>query len=142
FRFDFFLARIDKAIGFEPRLPRIQIEIAATMCDQLYMRAPFNNLAMLEHENLISTSYGAQTMRNNEGCAARHQRGESFLNQRFAFGVQTGCCLIQNENSRIGQNRSCDCHSLALASGKFDATLADDGVQAFLHAESELVHSS
>jgi hypothetical protein len=65
---------------------------------------------------LIGASNGAQAMRDDKCRSAGHESRESFLDQGFAFGIEARCRLIQNEDSRISQNRSRDSHSLALTS--------------------------
>src|SRR5437867_7011351 len=67
------------------------------------------------------------------------QRLEAVLNQRFTFAVEARCRLIEDEDSRIGENRARDRDALALAARKPDAPFADDRVVAFFESFDKLV---
>src|SRR4051812_33650772 len=97
------------------------------------MRAALDNPAVFKNENLIGASNGAESVRDNERRAAGHKGSKALLNQRFAFGIEAGCRFIENEDSRIGQDRTGDSHALPLATRKLHAALSDDRVEPFIH---------
>src|ERR1700681_1782835 len=67
-------------------------------------------------------------MGNHKSGAAAHQVAQTFLDEGFGFGVEAGSGFVQDENARIGENGARDGDALLLSAGKFDATLADNGV--------------
>src|SRR5215467_4165491 len=105
------------------------------------MRSPFDDLAIFQHKNLIRTANGAQAMRNNKRCPAAHQRRKTFLDVRLAFGIETGSCLVENQNTRRCENRTRDRHSLPLAARKFYAAFSNDCVVLLLESLGKLVHA-
>ena len=78
-------------------------------------------------------------MRDYKSGAAAPQRFEAVLNQRLAFAIEARGRLVENENPRIGQNRSGDRDALPLSARQSDAALADDRVVVFLERLDELV---
>src|SRR5204862_2417688 len=106
------------------------------------MRSAFDDLALLEHKNLIGIADGTQTVGDYKCRPAGHQRCESGLNEGFAFGIQAGCGFVENQDSRVRQNGARNRHSLALTAGKLYTTFANYGIEPYLHLEGELVHSS
>ena len=92
------------------------------------MRAAFDDFAGFDDEDLIGAANGGEAVGDDEGGAAAHQVGEALLNQGFGFGIEAGGGFVEDQDARIGQNGAGDGDALALAAGKLDAALADDGV--------------
>ena len=72
---------------------------------------------------------------------AFHQGAQALLDHGFALRVETRCGFIENKNARVCQDRPGDSHTLALAAGKFDAALSDDGVEAVVQFQREFIDS-
>ena len=79
------------------------------------MSAAFGDGALLQHENLVGLTNGAEAMGNHETGASLHQALKGFLNQPLGGGVDTGGGFIENQNRRIGQQRTRDADALFLA---------------------------
>ncbi len=62
--------QVDPAL--DPRLIRVQIEIAAFFRDQFMVRAAFSDLAMFDHEDLRGLPNGAQTVCDHKGGPVLH----------------------------------------------------------------------
>ncbi|MNW15826.1 hypothetical protein D3C71_2144620 [compost metagenome] len=54
-------------------------------------------------------------MRNDEACAALHDREKGFLDMKLRPRINAARCLIQNENGRIRENDARNGKQLALA---------------------------
>ena len=67
-------------------------------------------------------------MSDYKSGAAAHQVAQTFLDEGFGFRVEAGGGFVQDKNARIGENSARDGDALLLSTGKFDATLADNGV--------------
>src|ERR1700743_2062592 len=78
-------------------------------------------------------------MRDDEGGAALHEVAEAMLNHRFTLGVEGARSFVEDEDARIGENRSGDGKPMTLTAGDLDAALADDGLVAFGEALREFV---
>src|SRR3954466_12290755 len=102
------------------------------------MRASLHNLAVFQHQDLIRAAYGREAVCKDEGCSAFAQLAKAILNQRFTFAVETRCSLVENQNSRIGQNGAGNSDSLSLPAGQLHTSLADDRLVALFEAVDEL----
>ena len=103
------------------------------------MRAALDDLAALEHQDLIRAPNRRQPVRDDERRAALAQRPQAVLNQRLALAVEARRRLVEQQDARIGEDRARDRHALALAAGQPHAALADDRVVALLELLDELV---
>src|SRR5579864_8349866 len=79
-------------------------------------------------------------MCDDESRSSLHQVGETFLNHGFGFGVEAGRGFVENQDARLGQNRTSNRNSLALASRQLDAALANDRVVFVGKAFGEFIH--
>src|ERR1035437_8396053 len=78
-------------------------------------------------------------MCNDEGGAAFHEVGESFLDGGLGFGIQAAGSCVQDQDPRIGENGAGDRDAPALSAGEFDAALSDDGVVPLLELFGKLI---
>src|SRR5262249_22225054 len=81
-------------------------------------------------------------MGNDKGRTSFTQRAQTFLNQRFAFAVQSRSCFIQNQNLRVVEQRSGDGYPLSLTAGRRHASIADTGLVFIVEAIDELIAMS
>src|SRR5688572_8203835 len=108
------LARIDETIVLEVVLLVVQLLVPAAEANQLGMRSAFDDLAVLEDENLIGAANRRQPMRDHKCGTPLPERPEPVLNERLALAVEARCRLIEQENPRIGQDRARNGDALAL----------------------------
>lgn len=100
---------------------------AVFLTHQCIMRAVFHHAPMLEHHNTVQPPHGRQTMRHHQHRAPLHQPLHGLLHQSLGLRIQTGRCLIHDQNRRIGQKSTGNGHTLALPAGQLDATLPHKG---------------
>ena len=79
-------------------------------------------------------------MGNDEDGFVPDEAGKRFLNRRFIFNVQTGSCLVQQNDWRVFQEGTGDGNTLPLAAGKLAVVLADVGVPTVGQFFGKLVH--
>ena len=103
------------------------------------MIAAFDDAAGFDDQNLVGATDGGEAVGDDEGGAAAHQVAQTFLNERFGFGVEAGSGFVENQDARIGEDGAGDGDALALAAGKFYAAFADDGVVTFFKVFGEFV---
>src|SRR5882724_10636149 len=103
------------------------------------MGAALDDLTGLEHEDLIGALDRRQTVSYDERRASAAQRVQSVANQRFALAVEARCCLVENENLRVGQHGACDRDSLSLTARQLHAALANHGIVSLLEAVDEFI---
>ena len=78
-------------------------------------------------------------MGDDDGGAPAHHLRERGLHFALGYGVQRRGGLVQDQDRRVLQQRSCDGHPLPLAAGEQHAVVADAGVQALRQGSRELL---
>ena len=90
------------------------------------MRPPLDDLASLDHQDLVSAPNGREPVRDHERGAAPSQRAQAVLDERLALAVQARGCLVQDENRWIGEDGPRNGDALPLASGELHTPLPND----------------
>src|ERR1700674_95843 len=108
------LPRCEKQIAFQTMLLGVQLEVTSAQRIELFVSAAFDNLSLLDHQNLIGAPNGRQAVRDHKGRAALHQVGEPLLNHLLGFGIEAGGGLVQNQNAGFSQNGACNRDPLPL----------------------------
>src|SRR5690606_4134858 len=98
-----------------PRLIRIQLIIPPRVGNQFLVGAAFLDVALLDHEDLVGLADGAEAMGYDECGSAFHERGQALLDEGFAFCVEIGSGLIEDEDAGICENGPGDGNALPLA---------------------------
>src|SRR5476649_1974445 len=101
--------------------------IGAAARQQLGVGAALDDLASLEHENLVSVYHGGETMGDDEDGAAGKQAVDCLLHESFRFGVERRRRLVENENRRVGEKGPRDREALPLTTRQPRAALAEYG---------------
>ena len=70
------------------------------------MIAPLDNLAAMQHKNLIRIANRRQPVRDDERRPPFADNLQRLLDQPFRLAVDAGCRLIQDQNRRIERQRS------------------------------------
>lgn len=78
------------------------------------MLAAFHDFAFVDDVYDVGMFDGGEAMSYGDGGAALHQAVESLLYQVFAFCVESGSGLIQDENRGVLQDGSSDADALPL----------------------------
>src|SRR5438876_1462456 len=133
------LAGVDEEVLLKTVLLVVQLPVAAPPGEQLRVGAALDDLAALDHQDLIRAADGRQAMRDDEGGTASPQVAEPVLDRRLALRVETGRGLVEDQDPRVGENRPRDRDPLALAPGELHAPLAHDGVVALSETAHEVV---
>src|ERR1700686_4780951 len=108
------LPRCKKQIAFQTMLLGVQLEVTSAQRIELFVSAAFDNLSLLDHQNLIGAPNSRQAVRDHKGRAALHQVGEPLLNHLLGFGIEAGGGLVQNQNAGFSQNGACNRDPLPL----------------------------
>src|SRR3954471_19251700 len=116
---------LDILLGGSGRRGLQQLGIKTARVQQLFMVATLHNFASAQDQDLIGISNCPQAVRDDKTGAARHQSLQGLLNQRLGPGINAGRRLVENENGRVFQERSCDANALLFSDAELNATLAD-----------------
>ena len=108
-------SRIDEPILLEIVLLVVELAIPSIGLEQRFVRAALDDLAALEHEDLIGAANRRKPVRDHERRPATPERAQPVLNLRFALRVQARGRLIQHQDPRIGEDGARDRNALPLA---------------------------
>jgi hypothetical protein len=72
---------------------------------------------LLHDNNQIGIADRGKPVRDDYCRATPPQPAERDLNGRLAFGVESACCLIQQQDPRVAQQRAGECDPLPLSTG-------------------------
>mgnify|MGYP005858839049 FL=1 len=81
---------------------------------KIAVRALLNNLAMVDHDDIIGIPDGAQAVRDDKAGPPLHQAQQRLLDTRLGTRVNTRGRLIKDQDGRVGQNGPSNRQKLAL----------------------------
>src|SRR6188768_3069313 len=96
----------------------VKVGISAAPFHQAIVAAFFNDAAMIEHDDAIGVTDGAEAMGDdNRGALVQHDI-ESLLNLCFRQGINAGGSFIENDDGRVLNQHTSQRNELSLSHGK------------------------
>ena len=120
-------------------LARPQARIEAAFGQQLEMLALLDDLAAIEHDDVVGMHDGGEAMRDDEARALARHAFERVLDLALGMAVERRGRLVEHQDRRRLQDGAGDRHALLLAAGEFQAALADQRVVALRQRHDEVV---
>src|SRR5205823_5978443 len=120
-------------------LAGVQIVVASLERVERFVRAALHDAAIFDYQNLFGAPDGGEAVRDDERGASLHKVREAFLYGGLGLRIEAAGGLVQDEDARVGKNRTSDGDALALSAGEFDAAFADDGLVLLLEFFGKLV---
>ena len=102
--------------------------INASALAKLARPALLGYYAVLEQNQPVRPLDGTHPVCDDQDCLIAHQSGNRLLNLRFIFSIERGCCLIQQDDGRILEQRTRNRDPLSFAAGERRAVLPDHGL--------------
>ena len=78
------------------------------------MAADIGDAAALHDQDRVGRDKGRQPVRNDDQSPAAPDTGEIVGYDRFALGIKRAGCFVENENTRVDNQRPRNCQPLAL----------------------------
>src|SRR5262245_42967698 len=103
------------------------------------MRAHGFNAAAFQYRNAIGNLQRVEPMRDQERRPATSELFQRLVNLRFALGVHLARAFIEDQDTRVAENRPGQRDALLFAAGKRSAQLADTRVATFWKRFNELM---
>src|SRR5207237_8223575 len=99
------VARFDEAVLRDAVLLVVQLTVPAARREQLLVRAALDDLAVLEHENLVRALNRRQPVGDDERRASLSQRLQAVLDHRLALAVEARRRFVEDrsEERRVGK---------------------------------------
>lgn len=83
--------------------------------NQLIVRALLNDLAVIDHKNLVGMAHSFQPVGDHDDRLVVGQFCNGLHQLLFVFRVNIGCGFVQNDDRRVLHNRPGDGNALVLA---------------------------
>src|SRR5882672_945377 len=109
--------------------------------DELAMRALFDDLALVQHDDAIRGLHRREAMRDHEHCATFTNQPHVVLDHALGFIIERAGRLVEDQDARIREQGSRDRDALALAARKIRAVLFDDGLVPERQLEDKFVRA-
>ncbi len=98
--------------------------------EQFGVRALGDDVAVIQHQDLVGGEHGADALGDDERRALRIFRLQRRLDAAFRLHVDGAGAVVQNEDGGLDKQGAGDGDALLLPAGEIDAALADFGVVA------------
>ena len=106
------------------------------------MRPRFGDLAGLDGDDAVALPHRRQAVGDDDHGAPLRDARQVILDDLFAFGVQRRGRFVEDQDTRIVDQRAGNGDALALAARQVAAALVDDRVIAVGELEDELMCAS
>ena len=117
----------------------MQGRIAAAAHDQRVVGAVLDQASGFERDDAICRPYSREPVRDDQNRPSFSDVPHVLLNDALALIVEGARRLVEDQNAWIGDQRAGNGDTLALATRKSGAALADDSVVAFAQLKDEIV---
>jgi hypothetical protein len=87
--------------------------------------AAFSDLAGIQHDDLVRADYRRQAMGDDDGGSVLRHIVEGRLDGFLGPAVERGSGFVEDQDRRILEEGSGDCHPLLLAAAELQPSLAD-----------------
>ena len=94
------------------------------------MGALLNDLAVIDHKNLVGMAHGFQPVGDHDDRLIMGQFRNGLHQLLFIFGVDIGGGFVQNDDGCVLHDGARNGNSLTFAARKRSTAFADDGVKA------------
>src|ERR1700746_1641488 len=108
---------------------------------QFVIRPGLDDAAALDGDDAIRAANRRQAVSDHKYGAALAYLLHVVLDDPLALIVECACCLVEDQDARVGDECTRDRNALALATRQVAAALSDEGVVALRELEDELMGS-
>lgn len=119
------------------RLP--ERSVVATSCQELPVRAAFDDRALVQHDDLVCVNDGRKPVRDDERRAVAGQIHQVAKDLPLGPRIQRRRRFIEDKEQRSFQSGPCDGHALPLTSGELQPALAHQRVVTLGQPHNEVV---
>ena len=123
------------------KLQLIELIVVTPVFQQLLMVAPFDDLAVLQDDDLVSMLNGGKTVCDHQHRANRLHLFQRTLYQHFRFRIDIGRRLIEYEDLRLVDHRSCERQELPLTLREVLAVVFQHSVVPIRQSADKIVRS-
>lgn len=107
------------------------------------IRAHLSDFAVCaDADDGVTALNSGETMSDGDGgVVASEESLQGLIDESFRFGVESGCCFVQNEDVGLLEKRACNRYALFLTSGELGSSCSAEGFEAVGLEETMLARS-
>lgn len=94
------------SVSLHGKLAIIQVRVESALCQEGFMVALFDDIAVFHYQDDISALDGGESVGYDKAGAAFHHRGKCILDLDLGTGIDGGGCLIEDQHGRQAQHYS------------------------------------
>src|SRR5690348_9794803 len=117
----------------------VERRVEAAAREQLVMRPALDDLAVLEHDDHVGVADRRESVGDDERRASLEERAQGGLDLPLGADVHRARRLVEDEDPRVGEQRTRERDELALPERQPRAALAELRLVAVLEPPDELV---
>ena len=99
------------------RLRLVELEIVTFSLHQLVVVAHFHDAATVHHHQPVGLAQGAQAVGDGDRGPSLDQVIQRFLDFLFSLSIDRRCGFVEDQDTRIDEQRARDRNALALTAG-------------------------
>ena len=103
------------------------------------MGARFDDLALLQHHDPVRLGNRAEPVRDGQHCAPLAGGAQRVLDLLFRVGVERACCLVQQQDRRVLEQRARNPHALLFTARQLEPTLTHGRVVPVRQTHNEIM---
>src|SRR5712664_3980989 len=111
---------------FFQQLLLVQIRVIAAASEEFVVRAPLDDAAVAQDDDLVCVPHGGGAVRNQNGGATVHDAAQASEDALFGLRVDAGEGIVEDEDAGVANDGSGDGGALLLSSRESDAAFADN----------------
>src|SRR5947207_1492451 len=114
-----------------------QLVVSPTHWGSELGNALLDDAAFVHHHDPVAGQHRGEAMGDHQRGAMMHQFLQRRLHQRFALGIERRCCLVEQQQRRVAQDRTRNGDTLALPSRQRHAAFAELRLESTRQAADE-----
>src|SRR5258708_26795793 len=104
-----------------PEAHRIEHSVCPFLLQEIHMCALLDDLPALEHNNVIGSFDGRETVRDNQSSTTSEETIKSLLHQLFGKGIDVRRRFVEDQDTRVGQESASERDQLALSDAEIES---------------------
>ena len=117
----------------------VELVVFALGSEEFLVGAALDDAATFQDDDAVAVADGRETVGDDKGRAAFHQRVHAALHEGLGAGVDAAGCLVEDEHGWVGDRGTCDGKQLALALAQVTAVGIQHGLVAVTQAAYKAV---
>ncbi len=109
-------------------LAQVQVVVETFFIQQFLVGALLDDLAVIDHQDVVGIPDGAQAVGDDEAGASGHQAQQGLLDAGLGARVHAAGGFVEDQDCRVGQDGAGDGEQLALSLTEVAGAFREQGI--------------